>query len=198
MELTKIMTFCNKQKIKFKVLCNEIGVTDVEINTTPHSTQTQPEHSATLPTSISNVFQFGFDMIMCFWEIITNGENELIRITEMDNLTVKQKTIAEVRSELTAEKRNIFDKKIEHLANSANRFLAICTINNVNDKTPYMAVLTKMSQSDIECWYDYGVINEEIKAVLMRIACKKTIDCHKEPFTNSYRRYILENIDDIC
>ena len=44
MELTKIMTFCNNQKIKFKVLCNEIGVTDVEINTTPiNNIATMPE-----------------------------------------------------------------------------------------------------------------------------------------------------------
>ena len=211
MELTKIMTFCNNQKIKFKVLCNEIGVTDVEINTTPinnipskdlgdnaRNTDDVPvkeppkeKDMAALIQSIANVFKTFFDSLMFFCEYFEYAEKQLIEVTEMDNSKVMKKTIDEIRSELSATKSKKFDNTLQKIAECSNRRHS-SIIREIGEKN-YITFLKNISPSDIECWYNCGIINEEIKAFILAIGYKQIINWNKEPFINSFRQYILQD-----
>ncbi len=190
MNLNNIMTFCKKRNIKVTDFLYETGVANTEVNNTATTNQRPLEP---LITSIINTFKPYFEIIMLVVENIIDSEKNIIKHTGMDYSTAIKKSIDELRLELTEEKRNEFDNNIERSASALGRYFDGLTTNN-ND-IPYMAAaLRKMSQSDIECWYNYGVINEETKAILMRIACKKSIDWNREPFINSFRCYVLENM----
>lgn len=138
---------------------------------------------------VSDAFKRDFDDVINYWVFIEQNEKILLQITEMDNSTVISKSIDEVRSALTATKRKEFDKTLQTIVNLSNSYINNI-IKTVIDK-PSMAFIN--NPADIKCLYDFGVINEELKAFIYRVLFNIPIEWNREPFINSFRRYVLEH-----
>lgn len=141
---------------------------------------------------VSDAFKRDFDDVINYWVFIEQNEKILLQITEMDNSTVISKSIDEVRSELTATKRKEFDKTLQTIVNLSNSYINNI-IKTVIDK-PSMAFIN--NPADIKCLYDFGVINEELKAFIYRVLYNTPIEWNREPFVNSFRRYVLEHYNN--
>ena len=141
---------------------------------------------------VSDAFKRDFDDVINYWVFIEQNEKILLQITEMDNSTVISKSIDEVRAELTATKRKEFDKTLQTIVNLSNSYINNI-IKTVIDK-PSMAFIN--NPADIKCLYDFGVINEELKAFIYRVLYNTPIEWNREPFVNSFRRYVLEHYNN--
>lgn len=144
-----------------------------------------------LKNSISETFKHDFNDILNFWALCEQNEKMLIQIVGFDYSTISQKTIDEVRLELPTNKQKEYDTTLKAISTQINVY-----INNIIDKLddkPSIMFVKNMSVKDIKTLYDFGLISEEIKAFILQVYFKITIDWNKEPFINSFRRYVLQH-----
>ncbi len=209
MDLQIIKSLVKEQRITLKELSQKIGMSEQGLHRSIRTNSIAAEYLENiaqclgvsvgvffgeqditpLKKMIYDAFKRDLDEIMNYWAFIEQNEKMLIQITEMDNSTVINKSIDEVRLELTTTQRKEFDKTLQIIVNQSNSYIN-SIIKTVINK-PSMAFVN--TPADIKCLYDFGVISEEIKAFLYRVLYNIPIEWNREPFINSFRRYVLEH-----